>query len=69
MTRTTLAELIARHEQPKPPANDDHLHHSFWITEDFLEICRHFKWYIFAMQDVDDKVGNGFTIVLRKEQN
>uniref|UniRef100_A0A915EB57 Methyltransferase type 11 domain-containing protein n=1 Tax=Ditylenchus dipsaci TaxID=166011 RepID=A0A915EB57_9BILA len=33
-TRTTLAELIERHEHPNPPSEDSHLHHSFWVTED-----------------------------------
>jgi len=26
----------------------------------------HMKWEIVEVQDTDDKVGNGFTIVLRK---
>lgn len=64
--RTPLAELIDRHEHPNPPVPDHHGHYSFWITEDFLELCRHYNWHIAAWQDVDDKVGNGFTVVIQK---
>lgn len=64
--RTPLAELIDRHEHPNPPVPDHHGHYSVWITEDFLELCNHFNWNVVEFQDVDDKVGNGFTIVIRK---
>lgn len=64
--RTALAELLERHYFPNPPAVDHHGHYSVWITEDFVELCRFFNWPIVAIQDVDDKVGNGFTIVIQK---
>lgn len=64
--RTPLAELIERHKNPIDPALDDHHHWSVWITEDFLEICRHFNWPVIDYQNVDDKVGNGFAIVIQK---
>jgi len=64
--RTVLAELIQRHEQPNPPIPDHHGHYSIWITEDFIDLCRYYSWPICAIQDVDDKVGNGFTIVIQK---
>jgi len=64
--RTALAELIERHHHPIDPALDDHHHWSVWITEDFLELCQHFHWPVIAFQDVDDKVGNGFAIVIQK---
>lgn len=64
--RTTLAELIDRHEHPNPPEIDHHGHYSVWITGDFLELCDHYGWSVLAMQDSDDKVGNGFTIVIVK---
>lgn len=66
LPRTTLAELIDRHEHPNPPVPDHHGHYSVWITEDFLELCRHFGWKVIAVQDIDDKIGNGFTIVIQK---
>lgn len=64
--RTTLAELIDRHERPDPPVPDHHGHYSVWITQDFEELATHMKWKVVAIQDVDDKVGNGFTIVIQK---
>lgn len=64
--RTTLAEIVDRHEFPNPPVPDHHGHYSVWITEDFLEICNYYNWPVIAWQDVDDKVGNGFTIVIQK---
>lgn len=64
--RTNLAEIIDRHEHPNPPEHDDHHHYSVWITEDFVAICNHYGWKIIAVQDVDDKVGNGFTVVIQK---
>lgn len=73
--RTTLAELIARHErgeglpastfdEQKPHDADSHF--SVWITEDVVALVKHLGWNVVAVQDVDDKVGNGFTVVVRK---
>ncbi len=45
---------------------DDHHHWSFWRTNDFVELARHLRMNVVEVQDVDDKVGNGFTIVIRK---
>ncbi len=61
--RTTLAELIERHKtgfDSKEP-----IHHSVWITEDIIELIRYLGLKIIEVQDVDDKVGNGFTLVIR----
>ncbi len=66
--RTPLSELIERHQNPIDPALDDHHHWSVWITADFLEICRYFNWKVVSYQDVDDKLGNGFTIVIQKAE-
>lgn len=66
--RSTLAELIDRHEHPNPPVPMHYGHHSVWITEDFLELCQHCGWNVVAYQDVDDKVGNGFTVVIQKNE-
>jgi SAM-dependent methyltransferase len=63
---TFPAEIIDRHEHPNPPEVDNHGHYSCWKTEDFMGFCRHYGWQIAAVQDTDDKVGNGFTVVLRK---
>lgn len=62
--RTTLAELISRHENGKRPVS--HLdHYSVWITEDFVEIIRWLGWTIVEVQDTDDKAGNCFTVVVQ----
>ena len=65
--RTTAADIIARHEHPNPPKVDTHGHYSTWKTEDFVGFCQHYGWKIVAVQDVDDKVGNGFAVVIQKE--
>ena len=65
--RTPLQELLDRHSGRIPtPAVDTHGHYSVWITEDMLELSRHMRWNVVAHLDVDDKVGNGFTILLQK---
>lgn len=64
--RTPLSEIIDRHDHPNPPVPDHHGHYSVWITQDFINICNHYGWPIVAVQDEDDKVGNGFTIVIQK---
>lgn len=64
--RTTLAELIDRHEHPNPPVPDHHGHYSVWITKDFEDLCKHMGWNVVAVQNKDDKVGDGFTIVIQK---
>lgn len=67
--RTTLAEIIQNHDYPNPPVPDHHGHYSVWITQDFIDICDHYGWPVVAVQDVDDKVGNGFTVVIQKPLN
>lgn len=66
--RTTLAELIERHETgigPDPYA----AHCSVWITQDFVELVNWLGWEIVEVQDVDDKVGNGFAVAMRVWKN
>ncbi|HTV41928.1 MAG TPA: glycosyltransferase [Candidatus Sulfotelmatobacter sp.] len=66
-SRTTLAELLDRHSgKIPPPSIDTHHHYTVWTTEDLLELCRHLDWNVVASQDMDDKVGNGFTVVIQK---
>ena len=67
--RTTLAELVERHANPSDAPSDDHRHYSVWVTEDLLELCRHMGLDVVDWQDADDKVGNGFTVVIRKGLN
>lgn len=46
--------------------SDDHHHWSVWRTADFVELVKHLNYKIVEVQDIDDKVGNGFTVVIRK---
>jgi hypothetical protein len=63
--RTTLSELLKRNQGgPIPPAINEH--YSVWITEDIVELVEYLGWKIVEVQDVDDKVGNGFTVVVQK---
>lgn len=66
--RTTLAELIERHKTGKQPENLAE-HCSVWTTEDFVELIRWLGWTAVEVQDVDDKVGNGFAIAIRVEKD
>jgi SAM-dependent methyltransferase len=71
--RTTLQELIDRHAG-RILLEDTHEHLSVWITEDLVELVEYMNSaHVFpspvkieCVQDTDDKVGNGFTVVLRK---
>ncbi len=66
--RTTLDELIERHETGICP-NPNGAHCSVWITEDFVELINWLGWPIVTVQDTDDKVGNGFAVVIRVEKD
>ena len=73
--RTTLKELIDRHAGKTNLNQATFEHFSVWITQDVLELIIYMNnneifpkpVVIEAVQDQDDKVGNGFTIVLRKQ--
>ncbi len=73
--RTLLTHLIKDFiTNNTEPHGDPHGHDHCWITEDILELAdwmndTFVKWEIVEVQDVDDKVGNGFTIVIRKKKN
>jgi predicted SAM-dependent methyltransferase len=69
--RTLLIELVDRHEGRIFPEEvvAPHGHCSVWSTLDVLELCCHLGFHLEHFQDVDDKVGNGFTVVLRKRPN
>jgi len=51
---------------------DPNGHDHCWVTEGFMELINymikelHVKWELAEVQDVDDKVGDGFTVVIRK---
>jgi SAM-dependent methyltransferase len=59
---TTISELISRREER---ATADHeAHWSVWTCESFLGLCSHLGLRIVDSLDPDDKVGNGFIVVL-----
>ena len=66
--RTPLSELIERHAAnlPRPAVNK---HFSVWIAEDFAELIEHLGWKLLEIQDPDDKVGNGFTVVIKVQKS
>jgi SAM-dependent methyltransferase len=66
-SRTPLAELIERHEAnlPRPAVNK---HFSVWIAEDIVELVQWLGWRMLEVQDPDDKVGNGFTVVIKVQK-
>lgn len=62
--------LVRRGAQPEEGwaryEADDHHHWSVWRTNDFVELVQALRFDIVEIQDTDDKVGNGFTVVIRK---
>lgn len=73
--RTDLSHLLADHEAPAPVdhAVDRYGHQHVWVTEDIVDLIDWMRahtgvcWSWLAIRDVDDKVGNGFTVAVRKE--
>jgi len=41
-------------------------HQAVWVRDTFVELCQRVGWRVIASQEVDDKVGNGFTVVIQK---
>jgi len=68
--RTKLAELLERNKK-KFKQEGVSKHYSFWITEDLIELIYALKldWRIVDFQDKDDKLGNGFAILIKKEND
>jgi FkbM family methyltransferase len=71
--RTTLDHLLEDFlNDPPVDAEWPHQHYHCWITEDILQMIEWMQhnlgvhWHLAEVQDVDDKVGNGFTVVIRK---
>jgi len=63
--RTTLNELIERDLNPSDDF-DDHRHWTIWVTEDMVELCNYLGYNVIEYHDKDDKVGNGFTVIIKK---
>lgn len=62
---TGLQELVQRHTGEIPaPEVDDHRHWTRWTCETFREMCAAYGWSVSHWQNPDDKVGNGFAVVI-----
>lgn len=59
---STVAELVERHRRGF--TSDEDLHWSVWTCESFVEMCQAVGLCVVDRQDPDDKVGNGFTVVI-----
>lgn len=59
---TTVDELLRRHEQRFDDPRDQHW--SVWTLESFLQLCERLRFPVVDTLDPDDKVGNGFIVVL-----
>lgn len=60
---TGLQELVFRHTAAvKPPHSDEH--HTRWTCDTFRQMCAAMGWEVSHWQDPDDKVRNGFTVVI-----
>ena len=64
--RTTLNQLVLRHQQAETSREAQDDHHTIWITEDALEMCAAMSWPVLLWRDADDKVGNGFLFCIQK---
>jgi SAM-dependent methyltransferase len=59
---TPVAELVERHRNGF--TSDVDRHWSVWTCESFVEMCDATGLRVIDRQDPDDKVGNGFTVVI-----
>jgi SAM-dependent methyltransferase len=59
---TTVDELVRRNEEKFTSEED--VHWSVWTCESFLAMCDAIGIRVMDFQDPDDKVGNGFTVVI-----
>lgn len=60
---TGLPELLARHAGDTP-AKDTDEHHTRWTCDTFRDMCAALGFHVSHWQERDDKVGNGFTVVI-----
>jgi SAM-dependent methyltransferase len=59
---TSIEELTGRHREGFVSEEDKHW--SVWTCESFVEMCEAIGLHVIDRQDPDDKVGNGFTVVI-----
>ena len=61
---TTSDELLARHADGFTSDEEAPTHWSVWSCESFLELCERIGLGVVDSLDPDDKVGNGFIVVI-----
>jgi SAM-dependent methyltransferase len=61
---TTVNELADRHSGKIPFDRTEGHHFSVWDMPAFIELCNHCRLHLLDRRDPDDKVGNGFTVVV-----
>lgn len=59
---TPVTELVERHRDGF--TSDVDRHWSVWTCESFIELCNATGLHVADHEDPDDKVGNGFTVVI-----
>jgi SAM-dependent methyltransferase len=59
---TPVEELVRRHRESF--ASEQDMHWSVWTCESFIDMCQAIGLRVVDHQDPDDKVGNGFTVVI-----
>jgi SAM-dependent methyltransferase len=64
---TPVTELVRRHAEAFTSDVDQHW--TVWTRESFLEMCTETGFEVVDSQDPDDKVGNGFAVVLDASEN
>ena len=60
---TSMAEFATRHAMTDKPVPSDE-HHSRWTPATFVEMCVLNRFNVVDVQERDDKVGNGFSVVI-----
>jgi len=65
---TTLEDLIKRNsgEIKQDEAQNPHDHFSVWNLDDFYELCQYMNWNVVEAIQPDDKVGNGFCVIIKR---
>lgn len=69
LTITGWDELADRHSGKIPaPAEDTHEHYTRWTCQTFVMMCNNIGLDVVEFQNPDDKVGNGFAVVINLQQ-
>lgn len=61
---TTFSELLLRHTDRSLPVPSPNQHFSVFEPSNFLDLCFNLGFNVICLQDKDDKVGNGFSVVI-----